>query len=217
MRVSDPPLTADAIVALLHALTGVDELSHDELKEQSADDHHNEAHSLASHSTKAHAELSDAPADAHHSEAHAAADHSDQSATGAELETLTDGSETALHTHPPLQSAIESDFRNLNAASGDVTYNGFGFQPRALIAVALQYDEPSGHVGIGDVDLVDKGVQLFMTTPDALDSKLLKVVDSAGNQQSGELTAYTSDGYTVTWTKTGTPTGSANFSVLALR
>ena len=34
-----------------------------------------------------------------HAELHAAASHSDQTATGAELETLTDGSETALHTH----------------------------------------------------------------------------------------------------------------------
>jgi hypothetical protein len=37
---------------------------------------------------------------AHHTESHAAASHSDQGATGAELETLTDGSDAdALHSH----------------------------------------------------------------------------------------------------------------------
>jgi hypothetical protein len=36
---------------------------------------------------------------AHHAESHAAASHSDQGATGAELEELTDGSETTLHSH----------------------------------------------------------------------------------------------------------------------
>lgn len=34
-----------------------------------------------------------------HDEAHTIASHSDTTATGAELETLTDGSETALHSH----------------------------------------------------------------------------------------------------------------------
>lgn len=36
---------------------------------------------------------------AHHAEAHTIASHSDTTATGAELETLTDGSETTLHSH----------------------------------------------------------------------------------------------------------------------
>ena len=36
---------------------------------------------------------------AHHAQAHTAASHSDQGATGAELEELTDGSETTLHSH----------------------------------------------------------------------------------------------------------------------
>jgi hypothetical protein len=36
---------------------------------------------------------------AHHADAHTVASHSDTTATGAELETLTDGSTTALHAH----------------------------------------------------------------------------------------------------------------------
>ena len=49
-----------------------------------------------------------------HPEGHTAASHSDQGATGTELETLTDGSETALHSHAnalaqATQSAIESE------------------------------------------------------------------------------------------------------------
>lgn len=50
--------------------------------------------------TVGHDELSDVAADDHHAESHTAASHSDQGATGAELETLTDGSDAdALHTH----------------------------------------------------------------------------------------------------------------------
>jgi len=51
-------------------------LSHDSLEDVSIDDHHPQAHTLASHSTKAHAELSDAPANAHHPQSHTLVSHS---------------------------------------------------------------------------------------------------------------------------------------------
>ncbi|KKK80646.1 hypothetical protein LCGC14_2821390 [marine sediment metagenome] len=66
MRVTNPPMTAGAIVALLHALTGADELSHDELKDQSINDHHTEAHTLADHSSEAHSELTGVGEADHH-------------------------------------------------------------------------------------------------------------------------------------------------------
>ena len=43
---------------------------------------------------------------AHHAEAHTVASHSDTTATGAELETLTDGSTTALHVHTIADDSI---------------------------------------------------------------------------------------------------------------
>ncbi len=89
---------------------------------QTANDHHNEAHTVASHSdttatgveletltdssnadslhTHAHASTTGKTANDHHNEAHTVASHSDTTATGAELETLTDGSNAdALHAH----------------------------------------------------------------------------------------------------------------------
>ena len=62
---------SSSIVALFEALnTG---LSHDTLADVSADDHHSESHTVAS--------------------------HNDTSAAGSELDTLTDGSDTTLHIH----------------------------------------------------------------------------------------------------------------------
>lgn len=46
-----------------------------------------------------HDSLVDVSADDHHAQSHNISSHSDTTATGAELETLTDGSETALHSH----------------------------------------------------------------------------------------------------------------------
>ncbi len=209
MRVLDPPLTADAIVTLLHALTGADELSHDQLSDQSANDHHADIHSHSDHLG--------ITANQHHVEAHAAADHSDQTATGAELEALTDGSETALHTHTPLQSAILEDNRNMASASGDVTYNGFGFQPRAIIIVAAVLNGVSSHVGIVDSALIDYGWHVLHSTPIVRSGAGIMAEEDVNKYQAGNVSAFTSDGFTVTWTKVSTPVGSINFRSLCLR
>lgn len=77
----------------------------------------------------AHDTLSGIGADDHHDEAHTAASHSDQGATGAELETLTDGSDAdALHVHPAGShgtTASISDHGEVAAmteAQGDILY-----------------------------------------------------------------------------------------------
>jgi len=69
---------------------------------QTADDHHSESHTLASHTGQlSHdTDLTDVSTDDHHNEAHTVASHSDTSATGSELNTLTDGSDAStLHDH----------------------------------------------------------------------------------------------------------------------
>lgn len=48
---------------------------------------------------KIHDSLTDVTANQHHNESHTIASHSDTSATGTELNTLTDGSDTTLHKH----------------------------------------------------------------------------------------------------------------------
>jgi len=52
--------------------------SHDELIGVSIDDHHDESHALASHSSEAHAELSAVGTDDHHAQSHALASHSSE-------------------------------------------------------------------------------------------------------------------------------------------
>ena len=74
-------------------------VAHSATTGQGTDDHHAQAHSLASHSSEAHSELTGVGTDDHHTQAHTIASHSDTTATGTELETLTDGSETTLHSH----------------------------------------------------------------------------------------------------------------------
>lgn len=67
-----------------------------------------------------------------HAEAHAAASHSDQGATGAELETLTDGSETTLHSHAGGGGAVATDA--IWDVKGDLA-GGTGADTAARLAV----------------------------------------------------------------------------------
>ena len=136
------PTAAGAAAAheATHRSGGADELSHDNLAGVSADDHHAQSHNVASHSdtTATGTELetltdgSDAdalhnhPSDLtpaehtaigagapHHAEAHSVASHNDTTATGAELEILTDGSTAGgLHVH------VEAEITDLDHLTG---------------------------------------------------------------------------------------------------
>ncbi|MBA7658704.1 hypothetical protein ES703_66663 [subsurface metagenome] len=59
---------------------------HADLTNVTSDQHHNEAHTLASHSTKAHTELTNVTSDQHHAQSHNAASHSDITSTGAQID-----------------------------------------------------------------------------------------------------------------------------------
>ena len=112
--------------------------NHAELNGIGPDDHHAQAHTIVSHSdtsatgaqldtltdasnadalhihtdasvTVTHASTTGQGTDDHHAQAHTVASHSDTNATGAQLNTLTDGSETALHSHIGLVPPTEID------------------------------------------------------------------------------------------------------------
>ncbi len=119
---------------------------------QGTDDHHNEAHTVTSHSDTTatgselntltdgsnadllhdhtHSNMTGQTANDHHNEAHTVASHSDTTATGAELETLTDGSNAdALHahTHSSMTGQTANDHHNeahTVASHSDTTATG---------------------------------------------------------------------------------------------
>ena len=119
------PTAAGAAAAheTTHRSGGADELSHDNLAGVSADDHHAQSHNVAS--------------------------HSDTTATGAELETLTDGSDAdALHDHPQFASAAEA----IAAVEGEATLDLTGDVTIAA-AKSLAVDTISEKTGAAGVTI----------------------------------------------------------------
>lgn len=111
--------------------------------------------------------------------------------------------------------------RDLTVASGNVAYTGCGFAPRALIATggvsagpayALRTGMAASAGGVGNSTLYQTGAG------DVIAGQFIAVYDSTGTAgQTAVVASYDSDGFTLTWTKTSTPSGTATFYVMCLR
>jgi len=111
-----------------HIHDGIDgsgTVAHSDTTGQTVDDHHDKSHShdgVDGSGTVAHSDTTGQTVDDHHNESHTIVSHSDTSATGAELDSLTDDSMVdSLHRHSELSTtdgdAIPAMVVN---ASGDV-------------------------------------------------------------------------------------------------
>jgi len=142
----------------------------------------------------------------------------DTDATGAELDTLTDGSVTALHSHSsPVLSMIVAFSRSASAGSGSQALTGVGFAPTALIVLATNNGSEEASWGLGD-DNDDQG-DLFTTSSANYsrgDTNIIQLSNAAGNDMVAVLTSLDADGFTVTWTKSGSGL-AASAKVLCLR
>lgn len=160
-KINNSAVSGNVTAANLTTLTGSGETSlhshagsshshaHSDLTSVTSDQHHTQAHTVASHSDTtatgaeletltdtsnadalhvhdyassghghAHGDLSGVTSDQHHAQSHTVASHSDTTATGTELETLTDGSNAdGLHIHasavateaPKVENALNVD------------------------------------------------------------------------------------------------------------
>jgi hypothetical protein len=118
-------------------------------------------------------------------------------------------------------SKVKLETRDMTAASGDVSYTGYGFQPTALVIFA---GRSSGSVmemswGASDSAKAMGEVNLRYPAVDGSTSYCILVQSAAGSEyQFATLKSYDADGFTLTWTKGGSPSaGTLKFVVLALK
>ena len=107
--------------------------------------------------------------------------------------------------------------RDLTVASGDVAYTGFGFTPTSLI---INYNIASNsHGGNGFVDSSKSGKCMFTEdgTTRLSQAHLIFIPSASGQYQMADVKSYDADGFTLTWAKTASPTGTVLIDVLAVR
>lgn len=121
-----------------------------------------------------------------------------------------------------LKSKIINATRDLTAATASVAYTGVGFKPRAIIAFgtvnSVTINTYTTYVGAADSGLIASSMSPFGTGNSASTTTLLGFFDTgASNFQSATVASMDADGFTLSWTKTGVPTGTAQLLFLCLQ
>ena len=113
-----------------------------------------------------------------------------------------------------LQSKLITSTRDLTAASGNVSYTGTGFTPTAIIQLSF-ITASIASIGFADSARADLGFKMNVTA--TYESGVVYFETSSNNYQTASVASYDSDGFTLTWTKVNSPTGTVNLGFLCLR
>lgn len=110
--------------------------------------------------------------------------------------------------------------RDLTVASGSVAYTGAGIRPRALIATGGIAGGPAYALRCGIAASAGGAGAAFLYTTgagDNVNTNFIACYDStAALGQQAVVASYDADGFTLTWTKVSTPTGTATFYVMCI-
>lgn len=120
-------VSADQHHPQAHTLASHSSKAHSELTGIGANDHHSAAHTLASHSSKAHSELTGVSANQHHAQVHTHASHTGIGANDhhAQVHTLGSHSDFSTYLDQAVKQASSPTFAGLTLGSGvDGTLTG---------------------------------------------------------------------------------------------
>ncbi len=122
-----------------------------------------------------------------------------------------------------ISSKVGSTTRDVSTASGTQAITGIGFQPKAVILIAGIAAANNEAVSIG-VDDGTTGICIFNGGNDSANTwgfetaKSISIHPSAaGNNATASVTTLGADGFTLTWVKTGSPTGTYNIGYLCIK
>ena len=112
--------------------------------------------------------------------------------------------------------------RDMSTASGTQAITGVGFKPKAVIQINVGTTGGNDQASTGGtMDGTNNGcIELGVVSnhfPQTTFAGIWRVDEAGGNYQTFVLSSFDSDGFTITWTKTGTPTGTATVTYLAVR
>ena len=116
---------------------------------------------------------------------------------------------------------VGSFTRDMTAASGSVGYTGVGFKPKAIIFLS----GAAGGSTWGSVGFTDGTTDAvwYNNHASSADSWVINATNNinattaTGASQVTAISSLDSDGFTLSWTKTGSPTGTATVVYIAIR
>lgn len=113
---------------------------------------------------------------------------------------------------------VVSATKDMAAATADVAYTGVGFKPVAIMAVAAINGTIQYATGFADAGLTSGNLYNAQASTNAnVDGSFLAVWAAGGGAQTGTLKSLDSDGFTMTWTKYLSPTGTLTIRFICFR
>jgi hypothetical protein len=112
--------------------------------------------------------------------------------------------------HPEAATvAIGSITRAMDTASGNVATTGLGFKPTSIeffAAVDATNERSIGGAGLTNSGYLNRCMTTDSTGANTSSADCIRIIrSSAGNEQKAVLASFDNDGFTLTWTKVGTP------------
>jgi len=117
-----------------------------------------------------------------------------------------------------LKSKVLQITRDLAAETGDVSYTGAGFAPSSVFAMAASGGATISF-GIGDSAKTNNALKKdgdstnYYNNTSTFGACLVFFSPTSGNRQSAIIKTWDADGLTLTWTKTGSPTGTLTINL----
>lgn len=131
--------------------------------------------------------------------------------------TLPNKSGTLATTDERLLSKSITFTRDMTTATGTQAVTGVGFTPTAIIFLYAINGTPQEGVGFADSSKAGRN-RNYLTGPGwFVGTNAITASPSSGNYQTGDVSTYDSDGFTISWAKTGAPTGTLTVYALCLR
>jgi len=110
--------------------------------------------------------------------------------------------------------------RDLSTATGTQAVTGVGFKPKAIVLVG----GVQGSTGTASIGISDGTIDGSWGNNSGAGTGVMEVSATVGFQATGagayqqvEISSFDADGFTLSWTKTGSPTGTATFQALCMR
>lgn len=113
--------------------------------------------------------------------------------------------------------------RDMSLASGNQSITGVGFKPKAVFGITVGTTGGRDQASLGGAMTgsanycMEIGGSTGIVYPQPTVAGIWRTAAASGNYQTFVLSSFDSDGFTIAWTKVGTPTGTANVTFFAIR
>ena len=141
------------------------------------------------------------------------------SSDGTTIPSVRDDRVTTLTLAVGATAKLGTFTRDLSLASGNQSVTGVGYQPSAIIFLSVEvgtsemsfgFDNDTLAYGIFDNNGTSSGTYTYAGFSTG-------AYQNSSNTYEGKISSFDSDGFTITWTKTGSPSGTLTVMYMAFR